>query len=246
VAVQSLSTSQVHPGHDASYAIWVWSTNGTSRAVSVNVGIQAVRHVSDPHFTVCRTSHGTTCGIGELPAGQADELEASAPVGAHATGGEVVDLTASASAANATSYSASGSISVVTARHSASPSPTVTPQPEPTVTITLPPVPEPEGTGTVNPVGGLFPTVSPSASRSGHVSFPAAGGRSGHGHQRTRVRATADIVPLDPRLIGGQLAGLAVLAGAIAIAIARLSLRKPKTQSGPAEASKAEPPSKDK
>jgi hypothetical protein len=35
-------------------------------------------------------------------------------------------------------------------------------------------------------------------------------------------------VPLDARLLGGQIAGLAVLAGAIAIAIARLSLRKQK------------------
>ena len=38
----------------------------------------------------------------------------------------------------------------------------------------------------------------------------------------------AATVPLDSRLIGGQLAGLAVLAGAVIIAIARLSLRAPK------------------
>jgi len=38
----------------------------------------------------------------------------------------------------------------------------------------------------------------------------------------------AATVPLDSRLIGGQLAGLAVLAGAVMIAIARLSLRAPK------------------
>jgi len=37
-------------------------------------------------------------------------------------------------------------------------------------------------------------------------------------------------VPLDARLIGGQLAGLAVLAAAVTIAIARLSLRAPKPQ----------------
>jgi len=37
-------------------------------------------------------------------------------------------------------------------------------------------------------------------------------------------------VPLDARLIGGQLAGLAVLAAAVTIAIARLSLRTPKPQ----------------
>jgi hypothetical protein len=34
-------------------------------------------------------------------------------------------------------------------------------------------------------------------------------------------------LPLDPRLIGGQLAGLAVLAAAITMAVARLSLRTP-------------------
>jgi hypothetical protein len=37
---------------------------------------------------------------------------------------------------------------------------------------------------------------------------------------------------LDTRLIGGQLAGLAVLAAAIAIAIARLSLRRPRPHGG--------------
>jgi hypothetical protein len=37
----------------------------------------------------------------------------------------------------------------------------------------------------------------------------------------------AATVPLDARLIGGQLAGLAVLFGAVTIAIARLSLRAP-------------------
>jgi hypothetical protein len=34
---------------------------------------------------------------------------------------------------------------------------------------------------------------------------------------------------LDTRLIGAQLAGLAVLAGAVALAITRLSLRTPKS-----------------
>jgi hypothetical protein len=45
-------------------------------------------------------------------------------------------------------------------------------------------------------------------------------------------------VPLDDRLIGGQLAGLAVLAGGVAMAIARLSLRAPKPQ----ENASAKPP----
>ena len=47
---------------------------------------------------------------------------------------------------------------------------------------------------------------------------------------RSALHATtaADTVPLDARLLGGQIAGLAVLGGAIAIAIARLSLRRQK------------------
>jgi hypothetical protein len=49
----------------------------------------------------------------------------------------------------------------------------------------------------------------------------------------------AATVPLDSRLIGGQLAGLAVLAGGVAIAIARLSLRTPK----PHDDGTAKPPS---
>jgi hypothetical protein len=40
------------------------------------------------------------------------------------------------------------------------------------------------------------------------------------------VASESDILPLNGRLIGGQLAGLAVLACAIAAAIVRLSLRR--------------------
>jgi hypothetical protein len=36
--------------------------------------------------------------------------------------------------------------------------------------------------------------------------------------------------PLDTRLVGGQIIGLAVLAAAVTIALARLSLRKPRPQ----------------
>src|ERR1019366_7023288 len=49
---------------------------------------------------------------------------------------------------------------------------------------------------------------------------------------RVRADTTAATLPLDPRLVGGQLVGLAVLAGAIAMAIARLSLRTQRPQDG--------------
>jgi len=87
------------------------------------------------------------------------------------------------------------------------------------------------GSSLGNPAG-LFPTVSPapSPSSSGSIGFPPARKQAG----RTSSAETASsIVPLDPRLIGGQLAGLAVLAGAVAIAIARISLRRPRPQDGP-------------
>jgi hypothetical protein len=42
------------------------------------------------------------------------------------------------------------------------------------------------------------------------------------------VTDTADSLPLSTRLLGGQVLGLAVLAAALVIAIARLSLREPR------------------
>jgi hypothetical protein len=87
-----------------------------------------------------------------------------------------------------------------------------------------------DGTGTTpSDVSGLFPTVQttppPGSSGLGSPVKPRA------------VPHVADVsatVPMDARLIGGQIAGLAVLAGAVAIAIARLSLRtaKPQTAGG--------------
>ena len=222
----------MHPGHRASYVIWVWSTHGTSRGVSVRVDTGFARHVDAPHFTVCPNSGGSTCSLGELTAGRADELQAASRVQRSAASGEQILLKASASGRNARSFNASGTIEVVTA--------STTPTPTPTTTlpgtgaslppVTLPPVTSPDGSG----ANGLFPTVSPSPGSSssgtsgGGVTFPSV-----RKQNRSRASDASAIVPLDPRLIGGQLAGLAVLLGAIVIAITRLSLRKPQTQAGP-------------
>ena len=219
------SSSEVHPRHHASYAVWVWSTHGTSHGVTVSIRIGYARHVDAPHFTVCPNSGGSTCSLGALAAGRADELQATSYVQGAASSGEQIELTAAASGRNARSYNASGSIEVV--RASTTPNPGTT---SPGTTVTLPPVTLPPVTGSGGGgANGLFPTISPSpgSSSGSGVSFPSA-----H-KQRSRVATAAAIVPLDPRLIGGQLAGLAVLAGAIMIAIARLSLRKPRTQTGP-------------
>jgi hypothetical protein len=84
--------------------------------------------------------------------------------------------------------------------------------------VALPPIP---GTGVapVNP-SELFPKVNPSPG-TGKLKLP--GTRSRSAVQATAVSAT---VPIDARLIGAQLVGLAVLLGAVTIAIVRMSLRR--------------------
>jgi hypothetical protein len=61
---------------------------------------------------------------------------------------------------------------------------------------------------------GLFPTVTP------------GGGKGSSRSHHAGATTDSAILPLDSRLIGWQLAGLAVLASAIVIAVVRLSLRK--------------------
>ena len=132
--------------------------------------------------------------------------------------GEQVHISARASAKGALSWSGSATDVVV-----------VNPATSPTnPLITLPgsgPLPTISGTG-ISPTdpSGLFPTVGASPTPgTGSLTLP-------HAKPRAVLHAAtaAATVPLDARLIGGQLAGLAVLAGAVTIAIARLSLRAPK------------------
>jgi hypothetical protein len=66
----------------------------------------------------------------------------------------------------------------------------------------------------------LFPTVSPGAGN-GSVGLPPA-----RSHSPVHAADVSSIVPIDTRLLGAQIVGLAVLVGAVTIAIARLSLRR--------------------
>ncbi len=148
----------------------------------------------------------------------------SVRVGKQAAPGEQVQLTARASATKAQSYTDSATDVVVT-KPAASPTTTT-----PAGGVTLPPVTLPplSGTGTgvsASDPSGLFPTVgpAPSPSTSAPLGLPPV-----KPHKTIRVADAAATVPLDSRLIGGQLAGLAVLIGAVVLAIARLSLRTPK------------------
>jgi hypothetical protein len=228
VLVQPFSSSKVHPGGNATYAIWVWSTGASSTAATVTVTIGKVSDVESPGFTVCAQAKGDVCTVGDLLTSQSDELVADAHVKDTAAAGEKVTLTATAKATKATSFHADATIDVVAAAASTGTTPTggVGDSLPGTSLPTLP-----DGsfttTGGSDP-SGLFPTVSPS----GSATASSSAGRNGTHHvDATTVSST---LPLDSRLIGGQLAGLVVLASAIAIAIARLSLRsRPHDGAGP-------------
>jgi hypothetical protein len=214
----------------------VWSTGAESTGATVTVSVGSAANVEAPKFSVCPQPKGDVCTVGDLPTNQADEVVAGARVRDAASAGEQITLTATAKASKSTSFHADATIGVVAAS-STSPSPS---SPAPAVGDTLPGTSLP-GTslpGTSLPAlpsgaftsptdpSGLFPTVSPSSS----ASAAASGDPKDPRHpDATTASAT---LPLNSRLIGGQLVGLVVLASAIAIAIARLSLRAPKSHDG--------------
>jgi hypothetical protein len=218
VRVQSFSSSsEVKPGTVANFAVWVWSKDAQSNGVTVAVHVGSATGVRKPAFTVCPQSSGTTCKMGNVPTGLADELQVAVKVGKQAVPGEQVKLTASATAAKSKSFSNSATDVVVAALQSTGTSPGAGELPP----VSLPPIPG-VGDSSGDP-SGLFPTVGPTTPGSSSLGLPPV-----KPHKTVRVTEAAAAVPLDSRLIGGQLAGLAVLAGAVVIAIARLSLRTPK------------------
>jgi len=234
VLVKSLSSgARVRPGHNADYAIWVWSARASASNVTVTTSLNTSRHVTAPRFSVCPRAKGSDCQVGYLPKGQADQLRASVGVRGSATAGERLRLTAVVRGTKATSYRSAATI-VVAAAPAPTPTPTPSPSPTspgsvpptylppPTVPPTyLPPVPD-TGVAPTDP-SNLFPTVSPSPTPSSTGSAPSA--RTGTAHRHIRTASASALLPFDSRLIGGQLLGLAVLASAIVLAVARLSLR---------------------
>jgi hypothetical protein len=242
----------VHPGGTASYAIWVWPAGGAASGITVTITGKAASKDVTPKFTVCPTASGRTCKVGGIAKGTSDELQATAAVPSGTAAGKDVTLTATAKASDATAPPAADAAIKITAKPSSkhsSPSPTPTPSSSSTDTTgsglgaTLPPgilptvplgvttgavVPElPGPTTSAGSPGGLFPTVSPqpSASPSPYSAvLPNA--------RNIRVADAAATFPFSTRLIGGELVGLAVLAAALAIAIVRFSLRRPRPQHG--------------
>ncbi len=226
--VKPFSSSSVSPGGTASYAIWVWSTGAESLGATVTVSVGSAANVEAPKFSVCPQANGDVCTVGDLPTNQADEIVAGARVRDAASAGEKITLTATAKAGKSASFHADATIDVVV-------SSSTSPPPAPIVPgstlpgTSLPPLPSGAFTSpTTSPTdpSGLFPTVSPTTS----TGAPAGQDPKDPSHPgATTVSAT---LPLNSRLIGGQLAGLIVLASAITIAIARLSLRTPRPRDG--------------
>jgi hypothetical protein len=168
-------------------------------------------------FTVCSAPGGTTCSVG-LTAAQAVQLRAAVAVPGSAAGTHITLTATGTSAQSAASASASGSVTVTAAS-----TPATTPATDPIgLGVTLPgglPPGElssaglPQLPGAVTDPSVAFPQVSPTPDPTPapvplHVSDVSAS------------------FPLSTRLVGGQIVGLAVLATAVTIAVARLSLRR--------------------
>lgn len=218
--MQPFSSSSVEPGGTASYEIFVWSTGAEADNATVSVSTGSAADVEAPYFRVCSEAKGAVCTVGDLPTSQSDEVVAAVRVRDAAAAGEKITLTATAKASKATSFDANATIDVVASSSSSSSGSSSTSTAGDGDSIPGAYVPDLSdgayATTNSNPAG-LFPTVTPSASAS----------TAGKGKKDPNVDAAtvSSTLPLDSRLIGGQLAGLAVLASAIAIAIARLSLR---------------------
>jgi len=227
--VQPFSSRSVRPGGTASYEIWVWSTVTEAQGVSVTAVIGSVAHVDAPRFTVCPKPSGDVCTLGALPTGQSEVLVAASFVRKAASSGEQITLTATARASKARAFRSAATVGVIAA---ATPSSSASPDPSlPSSTLgsgSLPPLPNGALTSPNGDPSGLFPTVSPAGSNS-----PSGAARqTSKNLHRSNARDVSATLPLDTRLIGGQLAGLAVLAAAIAVAIVRLSLRRPRPHDG--------------
>ena len=232
--VQTLNNvSSVDPHTTVRYAIWVWLSSGTNGAAKVT--LSASPSSVSPTFSVCVPSGRSSCKVGGLNAGQAAQLQAKlkAPGRSH----HHVTLTATATSAEASNSALASATVDINRNSSGDPSSTQNAGDGNTFSGmfpgTIPPGELPGGFAPglgIQPTGDLgsaFPQVSPSPSASGTAA--------NHGHPAKAVDVSAGL-PLDVRLIGGQIVGLAVLAAAVTIAVARMSLRRqpqPPGEDGP-------------
>ena len=211
--------SAVDPQTTVRYAIWIWLTSGSG---NVKVTLSARPKSVTPAFSVCAATGTTKCTT-SLSAGAQPELQAKVAAPNRPTTRFILTATATSSQAT-NSATASATVDI----KPKNPSPTSSPTPNAGDGGTLPPAAGlPSGTTIpgvgVQPTGDLgsaFPQVSPSPTVSA-----SAGATPQHANQTRTIDLSAGL-PLDVRLIGGQVIGLAVLAAAVTIAVARLSLRR--------------------
>ena len=201
--------------------MWVWSLDADSSDVTATASVTAASYLGSPSFSICPAASGATCTMASLPVGDVYELLASVPTTTSATPDTDIVLTVSVAATGSSPDSESGTDVVVAPTSTTSSSGSGSDDSSSAVPPleSLPTIPG-TGVAAINP-SDLFPTVSPSASN-GSLELPPA-----KVHHVVAAADSAYAVPVDPRLLGAQLVGLVALAGAITIAIVRLSLRKP-------------------
>ncbi len=234
-------SSRTSPGGVVTYSVWFWSTV-KARHVTASVSSYG-KDVKSQQLSVCPSVHGSVCSAGDLPANQQIEVVVTDKIGKNATLGEQIGITVNVQGqaeTGGTLSPAEASVATVLDRSGSSPSsPPVGSGP----TIPIPP-PTDTGPGlpgtTVTPgsISSLFPVVTPSSTP------PTTNGRTPAGKKRggTKIETVASSSPIDTKLIGGQLAGLAVLAAAITMVVARLSLRTPQTVAATGTTEAAAPP----
>ncbi|HET7018570.1 MAG TPA: hypothetical protein VFI65_31920 [Streptosporangiaceae bacterium] len=192
-------------------------------------------------LSLCPSTHGRVCSVGELPVNQQFEVVVTDQIGKNATPGEQIGVTVNVQGVADTGGPLSpAEASVATVLDS--PSSPSSPPPGTVPPVTIPTNPEPVAPGTtVTPGGltGLFPTITPSSNPSGGGKDKSASSKK---HGGTKIETVASSSPIDPKLIGGQLAGLAVLAAAITMVVARLSLRTPAAATATGQTVPAAPP----
>ncbi len=231
LSVQTLGgSSTVDPGGTVQYAIWVWLTSGTGGTAKISIDASPNEIV--PTFSVCQPTGGSTCSVAGLRAGQHVEAQATLTARKDLAGQDIKLSVTATSTHAANSASASDTVRVGTKDTSSSPTPT---QNAGNGGV-LPPAGLPGGggnsfPGVTNPAGNLgtaFPQVSPS---------PNTSPRSPRHQHQVRLTDLSAGLPLTVRLIGGQVIGLAILAAAVTIAVARLSLRRQPPRHGDDSAS---------
>ena len=236
------ATSGIQRGQTALWTVTAWAKGGN--VPDATIRLVAAPASLKPAFSFGCGSHdgGASCDLGALDASSAQrQLQAKIAVAASATTVTSVRLTAVASTTGLTKDPQASATTSVTA---ASPA------------TTSPADPSAPGTTDVSPltVGGLpyLPSASPVLSPGGNAAglFPALTPSAdppaaSHDPQKTRSVANTSALPQEGPVIGAQLAGLAVLALAFLLAVARLSFRRRSApaQSGPRSAEKPSQPS---